>query len=113
MARLFIIGIDAFYDGYYTNKGIKIIKGTVVVEFNVDSNGKAKEAKLKDCRVLEADIVVVGVGGILHSVLDDKLDTLHEAIACLAAEPKSEESGGKRVLENFQSSRENFMGILF
>ncbi|KAJ8753950.1 hypothetical protein K2173_001848 [Erythroxylum novogranatense] len=63
MPRLFTSGIAAFYEGYYANKGIKIIKGTVAVGFTSDSNGKVKEVKLKDGRVLEADIVVVGVGG--------------------------------------------------
>ncbi|KAJ9181418.1 hypothetical protein P3X46_009551 [Hevea brasiliensis] len=63
MPRLFTAGIAAFYEGYYANKGIKIIKGTVAVGFTADSNGEVKEVKLKDGRVLEADIVVVGVGG--------------------------------------------------
>ncbi|EOY08173.1 hypothetical protein QUC31_010970 [Theobroma cacao] len=63
MPRLFTSGIAAFYEGYYANKGIKIIKGTVAVGFTSDSNGEVKEVKLKDGRVLEADIVVVGVGG--------------------------------------------------
>ncbi|XP_039051506.1 monodehydroascorbate reductase, seedling isozyme-like [Hibiscus syriacus] len=63
MPRLFTSDIAAFYEDYYTNKGIKIIKGTVAVGFTVDSNGEVKEVKLKDGRVLEADIVIVGVGG--------------------------------------------------
>ncbi|KAI4300439.1 hypothetical protein L6164_033819 [Bauhinia variegata] len=63
MPRLFTAGIAAFYEGYYTNKGVKIIKGTVAVGFTSDSNGEVKEVQLKDGRVLEADIVVVGVGG--------------------------------------------------
>ncbi|KAJ8899600.1 hypothetical protein K2173_018574 [Erythroxylum novogranatense] len=63
MPRLFTAGIAAFYEGYYANKGIEIIKGTVAVGFTSDSNGEVKEVKLKDGRVLEADIVIVGVGG--------------------------------------------------
>ncbi|XP_065855747.1 monodehydroascorbate reductase [Euphorbia lathyris] len=63
MPRLFTAGIASFYEGYYAHKGIKIIKGTVAVGFTADSNGEVKEVKLKDGRVLEADIVVVGVGG--------------------------------------------------
>ncbi|CAN4121395.1 unnamed protein product [Withania somnifera] len=54
MPRLFTEGIAAFYEGYYQNKGVNIIKGTVAVG--------VKSVKLKDGRVLEADIVVVGVG---------------------------------------------------
>ncbi|EEF45594.1 Protein penguin, putative [Ricinus communis] len=51
------------------------------------------------------EVATGGAGGILHSGLDDKLNTLHEAIASLAAEPKSEESEQEHVLENFYSSR--------
>lgn len=62
MPRLFTSGIAAFYEDYYRNKGVDIIKGTVAVGFNSDANGEVKEVKLKDGRLLEADIVVVGVG---------------------------------------------------
>ncbi|PON36845.1 FAD/NAD-linked reductase [Trema orientale] len=64
MPRLFTSDIAAFYEGYYANKGIKIVKGTSVVEFNANSNnGEVKEVTLKDGKVLQADIVVVGIGG--------------------------------------------------
>ncbi|KAL6138394.1 hypothetical protein ACLB2K_063677 [Fragaria x ananassa] len=63
MPRLFTSGIAAFYEGYYANKGVNIIKGTVASGFSSDSNGEVKEVHLKDGRVLETDIVVVGVGG--------------------------------------------------
>ncbi|KAJ9181869.1 hypothetical protein P3X46_005916 [Hevea brasiliensis] len=51
------------------------------------------------------EVATGGADGILHPVLDEKLNSLHEAIASLAAEPKSEESGEEHVLENFHSSR--------
>ncbi|KAK4757431.1 hypothetical protein SAY87_018732 [Trapa incisa] len=63
MPRLFTAELAAFYEGYYANKGINIIKGTVAAGFTADANGDVKEVKLKDGRVLEANIVVVGVGG--------------------------------------------------
>ncbi|XP_023526834.1 monodehydroascorbate reductase, seedling isozyme-like [Cucurbita pepo subsp. pepo] len=63
MPRLFTAGIAAFYEGFYKNKGINIIKGTVAVGFTSDSNGEVKQVELKDGRSLDADIVVVGVGG--------------------------------------------------
>ncbi|KAK2454814.1 monodehydroascorbate reductase (NADH) [Trifolium repens] len=63
MPRLFTAEIAAFYEGYYANKGVNIIKGTVATGFTSNSDGEVKEVKLKDGRVLEADIVVVGVGG--------------------------------------------------
>lgn len=40
MPRLFTSGIAAFYEGYYANKGIKIVKGTVAVGFGSDANGE-------------------------------------------------------------------------
>ncbi|KZV27938.1 monodehydroascorbate reductase [Dorcoceras hygrometricum] len=62
MPRLFTSGIAAFYEGFYANKGVQIIKGTVAAGFSANEDGEVSEVKLKDGRVLEADIVVVGVG---------------------------------------------------
>ncbi|MED6185919.1 hypothetical protein PIB30_061804 [Stylosanthes scabra] len=61
MPRLFTPDIATFYEEYYTNKGVKIIKQTAA-SLTANSNGEVKEVNLKDGRVLEADIVVVGVG---------------------------------------------------
>ncbi|KAH9612267.1 hypothetical protein KSS87_022387, partial [Heliosperma pusillum] len=61
--RLFTADIAKFYEGYYANKGIQIIKGTVASGFSSHDNKEVKQVKLKDGRVLDADIVVVGVGG--------------------------------------------------
>ncbi|ESR32725.1 hypothetical protein CICLE_v100045851mg, partial [Citrus x clementina] len=46
-----------------------------------------------------------GSDDILCPTLDDKLNTLHETIASLASESKSEASEEEHVLENFHSSR--------
>lgn len=62
MPRLFTAEIAAFYEGYYANKGVKIVKGTVATGFESDASGQVKMVKLKDGRELPADIVVVGVG---------------------------------------------------
>jgi len=62
MPRLFTSEIAAFYEGYYAKKGVNIIKGTVAAGFETNENGEVKTVKLKDGRVLDADIVVVGVG---------------------------------------------------
>uniref|UniRef100_A0A2P2KVF8 Pumilio homolog 24-like isoform X1 n=1 Tax=Rhizophora mucronata TaxID=61149 RepID=A0A2P2KVF8_RHIMU len=51
------------------------------------------------------EVVTGGSNGILQPTLDDKLNTLHETIASLAAESESEESHEEHVLENFHSSR--------
>ena len=37
--RLFTAEIAAFYESYYTNKGVKILKGTIAVGFDADANG--------------------------------------------------------------------------
>ncbi|KAH0993000.1 hypothetical protein GBA52_004483 [Prunus armeniaca] len=55
------------------------------------------------------EVATGGDGGILHPILDEKLNALYEAIASLVAEPKSEESKEEskeeHILENFHSSR--------
>ncbi|KAF7064811.1 hypothetical protein CFC21_071048, partial [Triticum aestivum] len=61
--RLFTAGIAHFYEGYYASKGINIVKGTVASGFDADANGDVSVVKLKDGRVLDANIVIVGVGG--------------------------------------------------
>jgi len=38
--RLFTADIAAFYEGYYANKGVNIIKGTVAVGFTSNSDGE-------------------------------------------------------------------------
>ncbi|KAK3124110.1 hypothetical protein QOZ80_8AG0640570 [Eleusine coracana subsp. coracana] len=63
MPRLFTAGIAHFYEGYYARKGINLVKGTYAAGFDADENGDVTAVKLKDGRVLEADIVIVGVGG--------------------------------------------------
>ncbi|KAM3341374.1 hypothetical protein P3S68_029009 [Capsicum galapagoense] len=76
MPRLFTEGIAAFYEGYYKKKGVNMIKGTTAVGFGTHPNGEVKLVKLKDGRVLEADIVVVGVGAIpLTSLFEGQVET--------------------------------------
>lgn len=62
MNHFFTAEMASFYEGYYANKGIKIIKGTVATGFNTNSDGEVTEVKLENGRTLEANIVVVGVG---------------------------------------------------
>jgi monodehydroascorbate reductase (NADH) len=61
MERLFTPEIADFYESYYADKGVKILKQDTVVGFEGDA-GKVKVAKLKSGKKLDADIVVVGVG---------------------------------------------------
>ncbi|GAU48158.1 hypothetical protein TSUD_198160, partial [Trifolium subterraneum] len=51
------------------------------------------------------EVATGGSGDILHPTLDEKINSLHKAIASLAALPKSEDSKEEHVLENFFSSR--------
>lgn len=53
------------------------------------------------------EVATGGADGVLQSKLGEKLSGLYEAIASLAAEPKSEDAaaGDEHVLENFHSSR--------
>ncbi|KAI4368652.1 hypothetical protein MLD38_017187 [Melastoma candidum] len=51
------------------------------------------------------EVAIGAADGILRPALDDKLSSLHEAIARLAATSKSEDSDKEHVLENFHSSR--------
>jgi monodehydroascorbate reductase (NADH) len=37
--RLFTAEIAAFYEGFYKNKGVKILKGTVATGFESDASG--------------------------------------------------------------------------
>lgn len=49
------------------------------------------------------EVATGGMDGILRPSLDEKLTTLYEKVAALAAEPKSDDS--EHILENFHSSR--------
>lgn len=40
MPRLFTAEMAAFYEGYYTKKGVNIIKGTVAAGFVSNDNGE-------------------------------------------------------------------------
>ncbi|KAL2338996.1 hypothetical protein Fmac_013442 [Flemingia macrophylla] len=51
------------------------------------------------------EVATGGSDGIMHPTLDDKINSLHNAISSLAAMPKSEDSEEDHVLENFHSSR--------
>lgn len=57
MPRLFTADIAAFYEAYYTNKGVKILKGTLAVGFDADANGDVcKTSKSQfNCKFLTVD----------------------------------------------------------
>ncbi|PSC73208.1 monodehydroascorbate reductase [Micractinium conductrix] len=61
MSRLFTPEIAAFYEMFYADKGIKLIKGDVVTALE-GTDGKVATAVLKSGARLEASLVLVGVG---------------------------------------------------
>ncbi|GLU06872.1 hypothetical protein SLE2022_238600 [Rubroshorea leprosula] len=83
-------------------------EGTAAESVEKTSEGGKKDPSLRRRELLVnsglAEVATGGSSGILYQTLNDKLKNLHEAIASLAAEPKSEESEEEHVLENFHSS---------
>ena len=67
--RLFTPEIASFYEQFYSDKGVAIVKGTTVSGFGTDSSGAVNTANLKDGRVLPADFVIVGVGARPNTAL--------------------------------------------
>ncbi|XP_027919706.1 pumilio homolog 24 [Vigna unguiculata] len=51
------------------------------------------------------EVATGGSEGIMRPTLDDKINSLHDAVASLAAMPKPADSQEEHVLENFHSSR--------
>lgn len=75
MPRLFTPELAEFYEGYYSEKGITITKGTTAAGFEADDAGHVTGVVLKDGRKLPADIVVVGVGARPNvGLFKEKLD---------------------------------------
>ncbi|KAK4529323.1 hypothetical protein CCYA_CCYA01G0180 [Cyanidiococcus yangmingshanensis] len=73
MARLFTPQIAAHYERIYAEKGVSFIKGTVVDSFaDEHGSGRVKFIRLKSGSVLEADMVVVGIGAKPRTALFDK-----------------------------------------
>ena len=68
------------------------------------TNAKKKDT-ISGMPQLHKQVATGGSDGIMHPVLDDKINSLHNAVASLAALPKSEDSQEEHVLENFHSSR--------
>lgn len=97
MPRLFTPEIAAFYEKYYQSKGVTIVKGTVVSGFDTNEAGEVKIVKLKDGRVLPAEIVVVGVGA------RPNIGLFKEQLAL--------EKGGFKVDASFQTSVPNVYAV--
>ncbi|XP_044479083.1 monodehydroascorbate reductase 4, peroxisomal-like isoform X1 [Mangifera indica] len=97
MARLFTPKIASYYEDYYTSKGVKFIKGTVLSSFDIDSNGKVVAVNLRDGSRLPVDMVVVGIGIRPNTSLFEGQLTL--------------EKGGIKVNGRLQSSNSSIYAV--
>lgn len=61
MERLFTPKLSGYFEQYYHNHGITIMKGCTVDRFNKTSNGQV-QAVLSNGQTLDADLIVAGVG---------------------------------------------------
>lgn len=61
MERLLTPELAAFYEGFYSSKGIKMLKGELVTALE-GSAGRVTQAVLKSGEKLATDLVIVGVG---------------------------------------------------
>eukprot|EP00891_Asterochloris_glomerata_P001822 jgi/Astpho2/1822/Aster-00354 len=78
MSRLFTPEIAAYYEKYYEGKGVTFIKGDTVTGF--EGEGRITQAQTKNGKMLEASLVVVGVGARPNTGLfKGQLDILDKA----------------------------------
>ncbi len=79
MSRLFTPEIAAYYEKYYADKGIKLVKGELASGFVDGGDGSVKAVELKSGGTLPADLVVVGAGAKPNTELfDGQLDLLKD-----------------------------------
>lgn len=90
MARLFTPEIAAYYEKYYQDKGIKLLKGELATGFVDAGNGSVKAVELKSGGTIPADLVVVGAGAKPNvDLFDGQLDLLQDKpggvkVSCLS-----------------------------
>jgi 3-phenylpropionate/trans-cinnamate dioxygenase ferredoxin reductase component len=58
--RLFSPEMSSFFEAYYTNRGVRLIKSMSVTEFRGD--GTVNSVVLKDRQTIPCDLVVAGIG---------------------------------------------------
>ncbi|ERN02420.1 monodehydroascorbate reductase 4, peroxisomal isoform X1 [Amborella trichopoda] len=92
MARLFTPTIAAFYEDYYSSKGVEFIKGTVLSSLETNSLGQVVAVNLKDGRRLPADMVVVGIGIRPNTMLFEGQLTIDEKNGGIKVDAKMQTS---------------------
>jgi 3-phenylpropionate/trans-cinnamate dioxygenase ferredoxin reductase component len=61
-SRVFTPSMSAFFEQYYTSRGVRIVKQAEVASF--EGKGRVEAVLLNDGKKLPADLVVVGVGAV-------------------------------------------------
>ncbi|KAL3158044.1 hypothetical protein ABBQ32_011653 [Trebouxia sp. C0010 RCD-2024] len=98
MAKMFNEEMAKFYEKYYENKGVTLIKGDTVIGFEGD--GKVQTVELKSGKKLEASLVVVGVGAKPNTELfKGQLDLLED------------KPGGVKVNSQLQTSNPDVYAV--
>ena len=79
MARLFTPEIASYYEKYYQDKGIKLMKGELASGFVDAGDGSVKAVELKSGGTIPADLVVVGAGAKPNvDLFEGQLDLLED-----------------------------------
>ncbi|DBA88067.1 TPA: hypothetical protein ACH3X2_005069 [Trebouxia sp. C0005] len=98
MAKMFNEEMATFYEKYYEDKGVTLIKGDTVTGFEGD--GKVEVAELKSGKKLEAGLVVVGVGAKPNTdMFKGQLDLLED------------KPGGVKVNSQLQTSNPDVYAV--
>ena len=99
-SRLFTEEMASFYEQFYAEKGIKMVKNAICTSLEGDDTGSVKRAVLNNGTVIECDIVVVGIGARPNvEIFQGQLDLL------------TGPPGGVKVNGYLQTSDENVFAI--
>lgn len=79
MSRLFTPEIAEYYEKYYQDKGIKLMKGELASGFVDAGDGTVKAVELKSGGTIPADLVIVGAGAKPNTeMFDGQLELLKD-----------------------------------